>query len=76
MLTDEELAAIETRHRERKRCHDRVPSGPYLYESMGYIYNELTMRPPDQPKSKPKNVGVLVRSSDWLVTSDDCDCVL
>ena len=32
MLTDEELAAIETRYRDRKEFHDHVPSGPYFYE--------------------------------------------
>ena len=66
MLTDEELAAIETRHRERKEFHDHVPSGPYFYDSLGYIHNELALRPPDQPKSKLKRVGVLVRSRDWF----------
>lgn len=70
MLTDKQLAEIKERHSERKEFHDHIPSGPYFYDSLGYIHNELAMRPPGQPKSKLKKVGGLVRSDDWFKPID------
>lgn len=70
MLTDQTLSAIERRHNERKEYHDHIPSGPYFYDSLGYVHNELALRPGNQPKSKLKRVGVLVRGQSWFDSID------
>lgn len=70
MLTEETLSVIERQHKERKQYYDHIPSGPYSYDSLGYVYNELALRPANQPKSKLKRVGVLVRSQSWFDSID------
>ena len=66
MLTEENLAAIEKRHEARKEFYDHIPSRPYFYDSLGYVHNDLALRPANQPKSKLKRVGVLVRGQNWF----------
>jgi hypothetical protein len=65
-LTDEQLAKIEARHLKRKEFYERIPSGPYYYDSVGFIHNELAAIPSDQPASKQRKAGILVRNSDWF----------
>ncbi len=61
MLTDQELADIAERHKERKEFRDHIPGGKYFYDSLGYVYNEW------EPK---RRVGILVRNQEWFKRLD------
>jgi hypothetical protein len=67
-LTDERLSEIEERNQERREFRRHLPSGPYFYDSLGYVHNELALR--STPTSKLKRAGVLVRSHDWFQPID------
>ena len=66
MLTDKQIGKIEARHKERKEYHSHVPTGPYFYDSMGFVHNEVGMRPAGTPARRVLRAGLLVRSSDWF----------
>ena len=66
MLTDKEIVEIAARHKERKDYHSHIPTGPYFYDSMGFVHNEVAMRPVGTPARRVLKAGLLVRSSDWF----------
>ena len=49
MLSDDQIDEIAARHRERKVHHNRIPTGPYLDDSVGFVHNALAERPADTP---------------------------
>lgn len=67
-MTLTELDAIEARNEERREFRHHLPTGPYLYDSMGYVYNELAMTPEDgRWRSRNRTAaGLLVRSQEWF----------
>ena len=69
-LSDEQLDDIETRRRERKAHHGDIPTGPYFYDSIGFVHNELAMRPTRTPKRRVLKAGLLIRGSDWFRAID------
>ena len=70
MLTDNQIGEIEARHKERKEYHSHIPTGPYFYDSMGFVHNEVGLRPVDTPARRALRAGLLVRSSDWFDAID------
>ena len=70
MLSDEQIDEIEARHKERKEYHSHIPTGPYLYDSLGFVYNDVLERPAGTPARRVLKAGLLVRSSDWFNTID------
>ena len=70
MLSEQQIGEIETRKRERQEYHRHIPTGPYCYDSMGFVHNELGMRPPDTPRRRVLKAGILVRGSDWFDAID------
>ena len=66
MLRDEQIDEIEKKHKERKEYHSHIPTGPYFYDSMGFVYNEVRMR----PGRRVQKAGLLVRSSNWFDAID------
>lgn len=58
MLTDKKLIEIEERHKERREYRRHIPSGNYLYDSLGFISNDTAPR-----KSR---IGILVRRREWF----------
>ena len=70
VLSDKQIDEIEARRKERKAFHDRIPTGPYFYDSMGFVYNEVGLRPTGTPKRRVLRAGLLARSAVWF---DDID---
>src|SRR5262245_35190838 len=64
-MTDQQLSEIVERHRERMEFRDHIPSGPYFYDSLGYVHNELALRKPGN-RGTLKAPGILVRSHEWF----------
>ena len=70
MLSDEQIDKIEARHKERKEHHNHIPTGPYFYDSVGFVHNELFMRPAGTLARRVRKAGLLVRGSDWFKAID------
>ena len=70
MLSDEQIDEIEKKHKERSEYHSHIPTGPYFYDAMGYVHNEVHMRPAGIPARRVLKTGLLVRSSDWFKAID------
>lgn len=70
VLTDEQIDGIEARRNQRKASHDRIPAGPYFYDSMGFVYNEIRLRPDGTPKRRTLRAGLLARRADWFYDVD------
>ena len=70
MLSDEQIDKIEERHKERKEYHGHIPTGPYFYDPMGFVHNEVGMRPAGTPARRVLRAGLLARSSDWFKAID------
>ena len=70
VLTDKQIDEIEARRTKRKAFHDLIPTGPYFYDSMGFVHNEIRYRPEGMPKRRVLRAGLLARSAEWF---DDVD---
>ena len=70
MLTNGELAEIESRHKDRKEYSDHIPRGPYLYDSFAFVHNDLSISPERPGRHPEKKVGILVRRQDWFDSID------
>ena len=68
MLTDNQIGEIEARHKERKEYHNHIPTGPYFYDDVGFVHNEV--RPAGTPAPRVLRAGLLVRSSEWFDAID------
>ena len=66
MLTDKQIDEIEARRKKRMAFHDRIPTGPYFYDSMGFVSNEIRNRPDGTPKRRVLRAGLLARSAEWF----------
>ena len=73
MLSDERIDEIEARHKARKDYHNHIPTGPYFYDSMDFVYNELGMRPAGTPARRVLKAGLLVRGSDRRHATRSCE---
>ena len=70
MLSDEQIDEVDARHKERKEYHSHIPTGPYFYDSMGFVHNEVGMRPAGTPARRVLKAGILMRGSDWFKAID------
>ena len=70
VLSDEQIDEIEARRKERKGHYNNIPTGPYFYDSMGFVHNELSMRPAGTPARRVLKAGLLIRDSDWFDAID------
>ena len=70
MLNDKQIDEIEARHKERKEYHSHIPTGPYFYDSMGFVHNEVGMRPAGTTARRVLKAGILMRGSDWFKAID------
>ena len=70
MLSADEIDKIEEKHQKRKEYHSHIPIGPYFYDSLGFVHNEVLMRPAGTPARRILKAGLLVRSSDWFKAID------
>lgn len=70
VMTDKQIDEIEARRKKRKAFHDRIPTGPYFYDSMGFVHNETGLRPDGTPKRRVLRAGLLARSAKWFENVD------
>ena len=56
--------------RSGKEYHNQIPTGPYFYDSMGFVHNEVAMRPAGTPARRVQKAGLLIRGSDWFKAID------
>lgn len=68
MLTDERLAEIVEKHKERLEFREHIPAGPYYYDSLGYVHNHaaIMLNKPPTTSAQKARIGLLVRSDDWF----------
>ena len=70
VLTDKQIDEIEARRKKRKVFHDRIPTGPYFYDAMGFVHNEIGRKPDRTPKRRVLRAGLLARSAEWFDAID------